>query len=234
MSGIEVQPITAGSVAEVAYERIRTLIVEGAVAPNSRLRQGELADALGISRTTVREALHKLVSDELVEFQRNRGFFVAGPLPLDAVLDRLELRLFVEPGIACLAAERRTDEDLRQLNRAVKREARARSPQAAHDLSRQFHMLLARATRNSELIQLMESLWNVDVGRQLLGHRVTSPTWQEEDVAEHEAIAAAVAAGDAKRAEELMREHIRAAQTHWSQQAAAGVDLHTPAADPIA
>jgi DNA-binding GntR family transcriptional regulator len=234
LSGIEVQRIKAGSVADVAYERIRTLIVDGTVAPSSRLRQGELADALGISRTSVREALHRLAAEELVEFQRNRGFFVAAPLPLDAVLDRLELRLFVEPGIARLAAERRDDDDVRQLEDVVQREARARSPQAAHDLSRQFHMLLARATRNSELVHSMDSLWNVDVGRQLLGRRVTSPTWKEEDVAEHEAIVAAVAAGDAKRAEEHMRQHISAAQSHWSKQATAGLDLQAAPADALA
>src|SRR5689334_25022540 len=121
---MQVEPIRAGSVSELAYERIRELIVDGQARPGTRLRQGELADAFGISRTSVREALHRLAAEELVEFQRNRGFFVAGPLRFDAVLNRLEVRLILEPGIARLAAERRTDEHVRGLERAVKGESK--------------------------------------------------------------------------------------------------------------
>jgi DNA-binding GntR family transcriptional regulator len=218
---MQVQPIQVGSVSELAYARIRTLIVDGTMAPNSRLRQGELAGALGISRTSVREALHRLAAEELVEFQRNRGFFVAGPLHIDAVLDRLEVRLILEPGIARLAASRRTDDDIRELNRVVKGEGKARSPRAAHDLSREFHMLIAHAARNAELAEVLDSLWTVDVGRQLLARRVESPTWQSQDAAEHEAIAAAVAGRDSERAAELMRQHVASAYAHWSEKRSA-------------
>ena len=229
---MQVQPIRAGSVSELAYDRIRDLIVKGTAPPNSRLRQGELADAFGISRTSVREALHRLAAEELVEFQRNRGFFVAGPLRFDAVLNRLEVRLILEPGIARLAAERRTDEDVRELDRAVKGETKARSARAAHDLSREFHMLVAEATGNSELRQVLHSLWTVDIGRQLLARRVEAPTWQAEDVAEHAAIAAAIAEGNGELAAELMRRHVADAWHHWSQRAAAeSSDPHLPAAE---
>lgn len=223
---MQVQPIRAGSVSELAYEKIRDLIVDGAVPPNSRLRQGELADALGISRTSVREALHRLAVEELVDFQRNRGFFVAAPLRFDAVVNRLEVRLILEPGIARLAAERRTEANAQQLERVVKGEAKARSARAAHDLSREFHMLLAHTTGNSELTQVLHSLWTVDIGRQLLARRVETPTWQAEDVAEHTAIAAAVADGNGDLAAELMRRHVAAAWQHWSEKAAAESSGH--------
>lgn len=214
------EPIRAGSVADQAYERIRTLIVGGGLAPNDRLHQGELATSLGISRTSVREALHRLTAESLAEFESNRGFFVAAPLHLNAVLQRLEVRLLLEPGIARLAAERRTDDELAVLRRTVEREARARSPHAAHDLSREFHMLLARATRNVEAVRMLESLWTIDVGRQLLARRGLSPTWQPEDVAEHQAVADAVAAREGDRASELMREHLAEAYAHWAAEAA--------------
>jgi len=171
MSGMQVQPIRAGSVAELAYDRVRALIVDGTLPANSRLRQGELADAFGISRTSMREALHRLVSEELVEFQPNRGFFVASPLHFDAVVARLEVRLILEPGIARLGAERRTEADVKELGRVVAGESKARSARAAHDLSREFHLTLARATRNAELTQVLQSLWTVDIGRQLLAFR---------------------------------------------------------------
>jgi DNA-binding GntR family transcriptional regulator len=216
---MQVEPIRAGSVSELAYERIRELIVDGQARPGTRLRQGELADAFGISRTSVREALHRLTAEELVEFQRNRGFFVAGPLPLNAVINRLEVRLLLEPGIARLAAERRSDEYVRALRATVAGEARARSARESHDLSREFHMTLARATGNAQLAEVMASLWSVDIGRQLLARRSVSPTWKSDDVAEHEAIAEAVAAGDSDAAAELMRQHVAAAHAHWSEEA---------------
>jgi len=217
---MKLEPIRAGSVTELAYERIRSSIVDGKLPPHARLHQGELADSLGISRTSVREALHRLTSESLVEFHRHRGFFVAAPLRLDAVLARLEVRLLLEPGIARLAAERRTDEDAAALSRAVQGESRARSPRAAHDLSRAFHFQLAQATGNSELVRMLESLWTVDVGRQLLARRVTSPDWQSEDVSAHEEIADAVAGGDGDLAADLMHKHVAEAYSHWSEEAA--------------
>ena len=102
---VTLEPISPGSVVDVAYRRIRTLIEDGELGPSTRLRQGDLADALAISRTSVREALHRLTADELVEFKANRGFFVAS-FRLDAVLERLELRRILEPGFVRLATER--------------------------------------------------------------------------------------------------------------------------------
>ncbi len=219
--GMELQPIRTGSVTEIAYERIRSLIVDGGLPPQSRLHQGQLADSLGISRTSVREALHRLTSESLVEFHSQRGFFVAPPLHLDAVVHRLEVRVLLEPGIARLAAQRRTDQDVEALHRAVRGESKARSPRAAHDLSREFHLTVARASRNAELVRTLEGLWTVDVGRQLLARRGTSPDWQPEDVAEHQAIADAIADGDGERAAELARSHVEEAHAHWAQEAAA-------------
>jgi DNA-binding GntR family transcriptional regulator len=218
---MELQRIRTGSVTEIAYERIRSLIVDGRLGAGARLHQGQLADSLGISRTSVREALHRLTSEALVEFHSQRGFFVAEPLHLDAVVNRLEVRLLLEAGIARLAAQRRTDQDVEALKRAVRGESKARSARAAHDLSREFHLTVARASCNTELVRTLESLWMVDIGRELLARRGTSPDWQPEDVAQHEAIADAIAAGDADRAAELMYEHVEEAYAHWSAESAA-------------
>ena len=99
----QAQPLRVRSVVGLAYDEIRSLIVAGALAPGSRLAQGELADRLGISRGSVREALRRLAGDGLVDFEVNRGFFVA-EAGLDDVRQRLEARLALEPEIARLAA----------------------------------------------------------------------------------------------------------------------------------
>ena len=102
---------------------------------------------LGISRGSVREALRRLAGDGLVEFEVNRGFFVAD-LGLDRVLERLEARLQLEPAIARLAAERRSDDDLAALRRAVADERAAARPRRPTTPAAPFTRRSSVATRN--------------------------------------------------------------------------------------
>ena len=204
------------SVVDLAYERIRRLVLDGDIAPGERLGQVELAERLGISRTPVREALRRLSAEGFVDLHPNRGFWAAD-LGLDAVLRRLEVRLILEPGIARLATERRTDRHLAELTRAITREEKARSGLAAHDASREFHFVLARATGNEEHVRILDSLWLVEVGRRLLSRRATEVEWQGADVAEHREIAAAVAERRGDDAARLMEAHVRAAVQHWEE-----------------
>ncbi len=210
-----IEPLRVRSVVGLAYDEIRALIVDGPLGPGARLGQAELADRLGISRTSVREALRRLAGDGIVEFEVNRGFFVAD-LGLDRVLERLEVRLLLEPQIARVASERRSDGDLAAMREAIDSEQAAGSSDDAHDASRAFHVAIARATANDAMVRLIESLWIADVGRRLLAERRRAPRWQASDVEEHRAILAAVDLGDGALAERLMREHVGSAVTHWS------------------
>ena len=216
---ITLEPISPGSVVEVAYQRIRTLIEDGELGPSTRLRQGDLALALAISRTSVREALHRLTADKFsVEFRANRGFFVAS-FRLDAVLEQLEMRRILEPGFVRLAAERATADDLRDLEEIVASQFVASTSRLAHDMSREARIRLARATRNDQFVRVLESLWSLDIGRQLLARRSATAGWQDEDANEHKAILAAVAARKPATAGELMDRHIALTQEHWSNEA---------------
>ncbi len=209
--------IRVDSVVDLAYRRIRDLVLSGELAPGARLGQVELAERFGISRTPVREALRRLAGEGLVDQISNRGFRVAD-LGLDAVLRRLEVRALLEPGIARLAAERRSKRDVERLKAAISREEVARSGIAAHDASRDFHVALARAAGNEELVRVLETLWLVEVGRRLLSKRYAVSDWQAEDVEEHRRIAAAVAEGRADDAERLMAGHVRRAVQHWEPE----------------
>ena len=203
------------SVVGLAYDEIRSLIVSGALPPGSRLGQGELADRFGISRGSVREALRRLAGDGLVDVEVNRGFFVA-EAALDDVRDRLEVRLALEPGIARLAAERRSELDLETMLAAVEAEAMARTSDDAHDASRAFHFAVAAATGNVTFAKLLEGLWIADVGRRLLAQRRRSGDWQERDVEEHRGIVGAIESGEGALAAELMATHVESAVRHWS------------------
>jgi DNA-binding GntR family transcriptional regulator len=209
--------IRADSVVDLAYERIRAMVVDGEIPPGARLGQVELAEQLGISRTPVREALRRLTGEGLAEFEPNRGFRAASP-GLDDVLRRLELRSLLEPGIARLAAARRTGEDLARLAGAIAREEAATSRVAAHDASREFHLAVATATGNPELVAVLASMWIVEIGRRLLAARATSAAWKDTDVAEHRAITAAIDARDGDRAAALMASHIGEALQHWEHE----------------
>jgi DNA-binding GntR family transcriptional regulator len=210
-------PLRVRSVVELAYDELRARIVDGRLQPGARIGQAELADGLGISRGSVREALRRLAGDGLVVFEVNRGFFVAD-VGLERVLERLEARLLLEPGIARLAAERRDDADLGDLRRWVDAERSARTAAAAHDASRGFHAALAGATHNEALVRIFDSLWIADVGRRLLASRRAQPTWQDADVAEHEELVETIEAGDGDRAASLMRAHVESAWRHWSRR----------------
>jgi DNA-binding GntR family transcriptional regulator len=213
----EATPLRVRSVVELAYDELRARIVDGRLEPGSRVGQAELADGLGISRGSVREALRRLAGDGLVVFEVNRGFFVAD-VGLERVLERLEARLLLEPGIARLAAVRRLEADLDALRAAVAAERSARSTAAAHDASRGFHAALASATHNEALLRIFDSLWIADVGRRLLASRRAQPEWQDSDAAEHEELLEAIEVGDGARAESLMRGHVESAWRHWSRR----------------
>jgi DNA-binding GntR family transcriptional regulator len=215
--------IKADSVVDLAYQRIRSMVIEGEIPPGARLGQVELAEQLGISRTPVREALRRLTGEGLAEFVPNRGFRAASP-SIDDVLRRLEVRSLVEPGIARLAAARRSHGDLLRLQETIEREAAAETRIEAHDASREFHLVLAGATGNPELVSVLASLWIVEIGRRLLAARATSAEWRAADVAEHRAIATAVGAQDGDLAARLMAEHVAEALQHWQHEPHEGDD----------
>jgi DNA-binding GntR family transcriptional regulator len=209
------RPLRVRSVVGLAYDEIRSSIVAGALPPGSRLGQGDLAGRLGISRGSVREALRRLAGDGLVEFEVNRGFFVADS-GLDDVRDRLEARLTLEPGIARLAAERRSEMDLEAMLETLEAELAARTSDAAHDASRAFHFAVAAATGNQAFVKLLDNLWIADIGRRLLAQRRRSADWQGSDIEEHRAIVDAIESGEGDRASDLMRAHVESAFRHWS------------------
>lgn len=215
--GPNMDRIRADSVVGLAYERLRALILAGDLTPGSRLGQAALAEQMGTSRTPVREALRRLVGEGLVEFRPNRGFRTSD-LGLEAVLRRLEVRLILEPGIASLACERRSSDDLRALRETIEREEQASDPGDAHDASRDFHIALARATKNPELERTLKSLWIVEVGRRLMARRAAVHDWRSGDVEEHRRILEAVEARRGDDAADVMTKHVRDAIAHWRSE----------------
>ena len=198
----------ARSSADQAYERLKRGILDGEYLPSQRLVESKLADALGVSRHNVRVALDRLHSDGLVVLEPNRGASVA-TLTLAQALDVLQAREALEVGVGRIAAERIGDDDLRVLQDlvAAMRGALESSEYDRYSATNQtFHRTIYRASGNETLPELIEQT-KLRLARLQL-RTILIPGRGERSLAEHEAILAALEAGDPDAAERALRTHM--------------------------
>lgn len=189
-----------------AYTEIRSAILEGRLKPGSLTSVRTLSEALGISRTPVREALVELANVQLVAFERNRGVRILETQAHD-VEEIFELRLLIEVPSVATAIER-ADPDLGEELRASLEEMRAHlddEPSFMHH-DWLFHRSLLAATGNERLVAFVESLRGQTRMRGLSTAGRSRPL--AAIVTEHEAILRAVEAGDADAAVAAMSKHL--------------------------
>jgi DNA-binding GntR family transcriptional regulator len=198
------------SVVDQVHAELFERIVAGELPPGSRLRQEALADELGVSRTPLREALARLVSEGLVEFVPNRGATVASR-DFSDMEEAWRARLVIEPGAARLAAERREPAEIERMRKSVVRQRSvAADVTASFALNRDFHLALVAASGNTHLLQFSELLWLSRIGVPIFARQARDREQVLAWADDHAAIADAVAAGSAGRAERLTRDHIAA------------------------
>jgi DNA-binding GntR family transcriptional regulator len=198
------------SVVDQVHAELLERIVAGELRPGARLRQEALAEQLGVSRTPLREALARLVSEGLVEFVPNRGATVAGR-DFSDMEQAWRARLVIEPGAARLAAERQERLAIESMRETVLRQRSvADDVTASFALNREFHLALVAAAGNAHLSQFAELLWLSRIGVPIFARQARDRAQVLAWADEHEAIAEAVAAGSAPRAERLTRDHIAA------------------------
>jgi len=204
------------TVAEQLVDAIRAL-PPGTKVPSER----ELTMQLGVGRSTVREALNGLAMMGLVEIRHGQGAFVAAtpvdtsePSAITTALERgvthdfIEARLIIEIEVARLAAQRRTDEDLANLEAvlAEQEERQGGDLDALLETAAGFNVHLAEAAHNEVLAAMIQSFVSLMIERGPRIYRLEGfPTW---DLDEHRRIVDAVRDRDPDRAGRLMREHI--------------------------
>lgn len=222
-----VAPIRRESHAAEVARRLVDYLLSGGVAPGSRMpSERQLAEAFGVGRSAVREAIAALTLIGLIEVRHGDGTYLKRPdspllpqvvewgllLGEQRTIDLVEARQLIEVDIAGLAALRRSDEDLADLARILGRmESESRdgveSP-AFVDADVEFHLRLAEAAGNSALRDVLTSiqaLLRAWIGRVIAeGHRDIS-------YAEHVPILEAVRAQNASAAEAAMDAHMRSA-----------------------
>ena len=195
---------------DLAYTRVRSLILSGELAPGAVLPQASIARTIGISTTPLREALRRLKQEGLVELDAHKDARVR-PLDATEARDLLELRRSLDPLAASLAAQRRTDADLDDVRTALDGlEALDTSPSLEQlESHHRFHAAIHRASHNALLIDVLDGLWvKTDRYRR---HGLETGRSQEEQHArakEHRQLFEAVRDGDADAAAGLMHQHV--------------------------
>jgi DNA-binding GntR family transcriptional regulator len=192
------------SLADQAYHAIRGLIVSLELAPGAVIDERQLVERLAIGRTPVREALRRLAQERLVEVYPRRGMFVSG-VDVRELARLSEVREVLEPEAARLAAERATDADRRELGALLVELDTAGGELMA--LDERIHRAVYRAAHNDLLEATLEQYY-------VLALRIWSMALDRahdlgEAVEEHRALLEAIRSGDAERAADTMRAHVR-------------------------
>ncbi|MCR6484775.1 GntR family transcriptional regulator [Amycolatopsis sp. OK19-0408] len=213
------RPVRAGNAFEETVERLLQAIRLGVVGAGERLpSERELAERLGVSRVTLREAIRALSDAGYVESRRGRygGTFVHDTLPgppepageIDAVglEDALCLRYVLETGAAEMAAARSLSPADRQHLTGTLAEAASAGLDDYRRRDSRLHLAIAEVTASGSLTTAMaDARTRVN---QLLDRIPLLPPNLEHSNAQHEAIVDAILAGDAPAARQTMAEHI--------------------------
>lgn len=218
---------TGRGLAHELVERIKERILAGQLEPGQKLpTEAALVEEFGVSRTVVREALTRLQAVGLVETFQGRGSFVigvpdSGPFEVGAagirthqdVLDMIELRIGIESEAASLAAQRRTELQLKGMERALRDLNQATTSQTGSvDADFQFHLRVAQASANRLYADLLSSLGPLMImlprTRLKPAYTVSDATHLTRVTLEHENIYLAIAHRDAAAARAAMRLHL--------------------------
>ncbi len=205
-----ISPRSSLSRAEHAYQQLMEAIRSGKLKPGQRIRETDLAEQLQISRTPVREALHRLQSEDLIVNAPHRGLIIA-ELDYQQIMELYQMREVLESTAAGLAAKHASEPEIYALREMLARQQQClNEPDAQANQNRLFHNALYHASHNRYLLKSLNSLKDAMV---LLGATTYSiPGRTETAVDEHKAMVDAIEQGDREAAEALTREHIRAAQ----------------------
>jgi DNA-binding GntR family transcriptional regulator len=192
------------------YDKIKQAIVDGELKPGDQLVETTLATWCEVSRTPIREALRRLEQDGLVD-RTDRGLVVRERSP-EEILDIYVTRIALEATAGRVAAERRTDHDLRLLRRLLAKEDQVKTTDQAGmiEVNQQFHRAVWRASHNDSLMDLLERL-NLHLARYPGTTLSTAGRWKVAR-RQHELLVDAIERRDADTAHDLARQHFTEAR----------------------
>jgi len=219
-------------VTDEAILRIKAMLMSGELKPGDRLPpEKELGDKLGLSRSSLREAVKALELIRVLDVRRGDGTYVTSLEPrllLEAmsfvvdlhqdasVLEILEVRRILEPAAAAAAVSRATADDVRVLEEmlATVQETTSVEDLVAHDVT--FHGYISQLSGNTYLSSLLDTLSSSTL-RARIWRGLTEKNAVAQTLAEHRGIVNAIAAGDPELTRSLLTVHINGVQ-RWLQE----------------
>ncbi len=233
---MNLKPIKPKKISDQVFEQIRELIFKGEFKPGKQiLPERDLATTMQVSRTSVRNAINKLVTIGLLEHRQGQGTFVSSPdsrrgNPLAAAMatedatldDLLEVRLGFECNAAELAALRATEQDILSIEKALKemQEDFHTTDRIGTEADAAFHMAVAFATKNPVLIYIMRNFYDfLFLGiRQNLLHMYENKEALRNVIEHHSAIYSFIKNRNSLEAGESMRKHIQYVQSYFKNR----------------
>ncbi len=233
---MNLKPIKPKRISDQVFEQLRELIYKGEFKPGEQiLPERELAVSMAVSRTSVRNAINKLVTLGLLEQRQGQGTFVRSPEnrdgnPLAAFMntdeatlgDLLEVRMGLECNAARLAAQRASETDLRAMEKSLEEmvddlESSGKigaGPDAA------FHMAVIFATKNPVLIHLMRTFYDfLFVGvKKNLTNMLLDRQALDEVISHHRIIFREIRQRSAEGAFNAMYTHIKYVQDYFRER----------------
>lgn len=212
-------PITSQKRYEVVAAALAQAIADGKYKPGQRLpSERDLAEQFKVSRPTVREAVIALDMQGLIEARHGSGIYVTASRPVGQMpeldigaFELTEARRLFEGEAAALAATSITDEELTNLEsllQDIKAENKRHEPGEKAD--RIFHVTIAKATRNSAVVDVIEHLWDIRERSPLC--KAILQRARDEGVQpmvdEHQHIVDALRTRDPVKARKAMRAHL--------------------------
>ena len=201
----------AKSLEESVYYQLEEEILGGVLKSGDTLTEVSLSKRLGVSRTPLRGALHRLAEEGLVEIVPNRGAVVVG-VNDDDLVDIYKIRMRLEGLASREAAARISEEDKKRLADSVELSEfyiQRRDVEHLKELDTQFHNIIYRASGNRLLSKTLSELHrNIKSYRKL---SLSVPERIEKSVEEHKEILAAILRGDGDEADRLTFMHVESA-----------------------
>jgi DNA-binding GntR family transcriptional regulator len=196
------------SLGEHVFESLKHSIVRGKISPSEWLVESHIAETLGISRTPVREAIHKLEREGLIERQPRGGFTVLG-LDRDDIEETFGIRSVLEGYAARLAAVKHDAQELEQLENKINEFQNALDRKKMNLLpaiNTEFHDLLYSLSKSPKLINIITGLRDqIYRYRQMI---LKERKFASTSNLDHKKMLQYIRKRDAEGAERLVRDHI--------------------------
>jgi DNA-binding GntR family transcriptional regulator len=190
------------------FEQIKEMIVRGEITPGKRMIESEIAESMGISRTPVREAVHKLEAEGLLNPLPKGGYVVRG-LDISDIEETFEIRSILESFASYLAAHRHSNREIVPLEEKMEEFQGYLDKHDLDELTRintEFHELLYALSRSPRLVKMIHNLRDeIYFLRKIILHSVDMAHLSNKD---HREIIKAIKKREAKKVEMLVRDHI--------------------------